>query len=216
MTVITPKETIKNIFTEDIIRKNSREAIKTIFTENITREGSDRLFSWLSDSDFFTAPASTRFHGAHEGGLAEHSLNVYWNLNKLIGGEEPTFSQFYGKYTKETIALVTLMHDICKVNFYAKEWRNKKNEETGQWEKVEAYTYNDMVPLGHGEKSVIILQSFIKMTADEIYAIRWHMGGFDCAVKGGDQSASKAYEKCPLAVALHLADTAATYFDEAR
>lgn len=195
---------------------NSTDAIHTIFKSEITREGNNKLLSWLETSDFFTAPASTRYHGAHEGGLAEHSLNVYHNLNRLIGGEEPTFSQFQGKYSKDTIAFVALMHDVCKVNFYAKEWRNKKNEETGAWEKVETYTYNDTVPLGHGEKSVIILQNFVKLTADEIYAIRWRMGGYDCAVKGGEQAISRAYEKCPLAVVLHLADMAATYFDENR
>ncbi len=94
--------------------------------------------------------------------------------------------------------------------------RNVKDESTGTWHKEPFYKIDDRLPLGHGEKSVIILQSFIKLTRDEIYAIRWHMGGFDCATKGGDFSMSRAFEICPLAVMVHLADMEATYLAESK
>lgn len=187
--------------------EDNKNKIRTIFETYLSdRPGINNLWEWLEKSDYFTAPASTIHHGSYEGGLAEHSLNVCNILgeiyNTLLPNQTPDDSQI----------LVALMHDICKVHFYKKEFRNRKNEETGQWEKVEVYTYDDKLPLGHGEKSVIILQNFIHLSKEEMFAIRWHMGGFDNASRGGERAMSLAYEQCPLAVALHLADMAATYF----
>ena len=118
--------------------------------------------------------------------------------------------------TEESIAVAALFHDVCKANFYRVSTRNVKDETTGQWHKEPFYSINDQMPLGHGEKSVIILQKHMKLTDDEIYAIRWHMSGYDNAVKGGEYAISTAYESCPLAVALHLADMVATYLVEGR
>lgn len=189
------------------------DELKQRFVEicaSINRPGMDDLMAWLERSDFYTAPASSRFHGDYKGGLLEHSLNVY---NKLTG--------YVSKYPEleispETVAVVALFHDLTKVNYYSVSTKNVKDDETGVWHKEPFYKTDDKLPLGHGEKSVIILQSFIKLTRDEIFAIRWHMGGFDNAVKGGDYGMGQAFELCPLAVMTHLADMEATYLVESR
>ncbi len=169
------------------------------------RPGINQLLNFLVEgTDFFTAPASTKYHGAYAGGLAEHSLGVYNVLQSFAGG----------KYPEESIIICGLMHDICKVNFYKQSTRNVKNEHTGQWEKVSCYTIEDSFPMGHGEKSVITLMRFIQLHEHEMYAIRWHMGGYDDAARGGyggGSALSAAFEKCPLAVMLHMADLVDTY-----
>lgn len=180
-----------------------------IYKQHIQREGANELLRWLESSDFFSAPASTRFHGAYEEGLLQHSLNVYDCLRKCI---EASGSE--GIASEESIALVALMHDICKVNFYKKGYRNVKNDETGQWERKEIFEIDEKFPCGHGEKSVIILQNFMHLTVDEIMAIRAHMGGFDTSVKGGDFFIGKIFEKSKLAFLLHFADMSATYLME--
>nr|DAM60880.1 MAG TPA: Putative metal-dependent phosphohydrolase [Caudoviricetes sp.] len=187
--------------------EDKKERFLSIFNEVVHREGAEELLSWLSNSDFFTAPASTQYHGSHPGGLLEHSLNVY---DCLV--EELNLSGFSEKYTQETIAIVSLLHDICKTNFYKKGTRNVK--ENGQWVTKEVYEIDEKFPCGHGEKSVIILQNFIHLSAEEIYAIRAHMGGFDTSVKGGDYFIGKIFEKSKLALLLHVADMKATYLLE--
>lgn len=189
--------------------ESTREKILEILKAKVTREGSGELLSWLESSDFFTAPASTRYHGAYEGGLADHSLNVYRCLNDLL--------KQYGmseKYSQETVAIVSLLHDLCKVNFYKKGTRNVK--ENGQWVQKEIFEIDEKFPVGHGEKSVILIQNFIKLTGDEIMAIRAHMGAWDTSVKGGDRFIGQIFEKCPLAPLTHMADMAATYLLESR
>lgn len=176
-----------------------------IFTNHIHRDGADALLHWLLHTDFFDAPASTRFHGNYPGGLCEHSVNVYDMLCK---------SKILSDVSHESIAIVSLLHDLCKVNFYQKSWRNQKNEETGQWERVPYYTIDDTLPYGHGEKSVYIISDFMKLTRDEAMAINWHMGGFDDRVKGGSYALSRVFEKYPLALELHIADMRATYLLE--
>lgn len=181
-----------------------------IYSENIRRDGAGDLLKWLSESDFFEAPASTRFHGSHEGGLLEHSLNVYHCLKEIIlqAGLQDT-------YSSETIAVSALLHDICKVNFYKKGFRNAKDEETGQWYKKEVYEIDEKFPCGeHADKSIIIIQNFIHLEPEEILAIRAHMGGWDTAVKGGNGFVGKIFERSKLAVFLHFADMAATYLME--
>lgn len=118
--------------------------------------------------------------------------------------------------SEESIAIAALFHDLCKANYYAVGTKNVKDELTGQWHKEPFYKAEDQFPVGHGEKSVIILLQYMKLTDEEIYAIRWHMSGFDSAVKGGDFGCSKAYDMCPFAVLLHLADMEATYLMEER
>ena len=176
---------------------------KEIFQNSITRDGADNLLKWLESADFFTAPASTKYHGAYEGGLLEHSLNVYDVLSGMPEAEH---------FSTETIAIVSLLHDLCKVNLYKTGTRNVK--ENGQWIEKPFYEISEKFPCGHGEKSVIILQNFMKLESDEIFAIRAHMGGFDTSVKGGDYFIGKIFESCPLAVLLHIADLKATYLLE--
>ncbi len=179
-----------------------------ICKKNIKREGIDELLKWICSSDFFQAPASTKFHGSHPGGLVEHSLNVYRCLAKIVERYPDA------KISPETVAITALFHDICKAHYYKVGTRNVKDE-NGQWTTKEVYEVDERFPIGHGEKSCIILQWFLKqLSVDELLAIRFHMGGFDPLVKGGDQSISRAYTACPLAVMLHLADLEATYLLE--
>ncbi len=117
---------------------------------------------------------------------------------------------------EESFALCGLLHDVCKAQFYKVSTRNQKNDKTGQWEKVPFYMVEDAFPYGHGEKSVYLIERFVRLKPVEAVAIRWHMGGFDEAVKGGSFALSNAYDKYPLAVKLHLADLEATYLRENR
>ena len=164
----------------------------------------ERLIEWLCTTDFFTAPASTKFHGAYEGGLVEHSLNVYVQLKA---------SKNSHLFADESIIKVAILHDICKANFYTVDYRNAKID--GQWERVPFYTVKDDFPYGHGEKSVLLASRFIDLTDEESVAIRWHMGAFDEAVKGGF-NLSQVYERYPLALELHIADLRASYLVEKR
>lgn len=142
---------------------------------------------WLEKTDFFTAPASTKYHLSVEGGLLEHSLNVYNRLLELVKNEnlKRTGSNVVDERTLENVTICALLHDVCKVNFYKVAYRNQKNETTKEWKKVPYYTVEDKFPYGHGEKSVFLIERFIRLTVEEAMAIRWHMGGFDEAVKGG-------------------------------
>ena len=189
-----------------------KEDFIKIFNTYIKREGSEKLLAFLESSDFFTAPASTRFHCAFEGGLVSHSVNVYKRL--LFNIENEFGSNWEEHYSHESIAICSLLHDLCKVSYYKKDYRNVK--ENGQWVKKECYVKEEDLPYGHGEKSVYILQSFIKLSREEAVAINFHMGGFDARVKGGDGSISEAYDKFPLAIMLHVSDIEATYLDEKR
>ena len=186
-----------------------QERFMQIFQEKITREGADKLLDFLVKSDFFTAPASTRYHGAHEGGLLEHSLNVYDCLVDILN--RPRMKELYGiEYSDESIAIAGLLHDICKVNFYKTSFRNQKNPE-GKWESVPYYTIEDNLPYGHGEKSVYIVSGYMRLTRDEAFAIRYHMG-FSTTDDPGN--VGKAMEMFPLAFFLNCADTEAAYFVE--
>lgn len=187
-----------------------KEQFIEIYNENIKREGADKLLEFLEKSDFFTAPASTRFHGAYEGGLAQHSLNVYECLVDFLS--RPRVKEKYKlNPTPETAAIVALLHDVCKVNFYTVQMRNSKNEKTGQWEKVPFYAIDDKLPYGHGEKSVYMVGGFMRLSRDEAMAIRWHMGFSGIEDKN---TIGKALEMFPLAFALSVADMEASYFLE--
>lgn len=182
-----------------------------IYKENITRPGSEKLLNYLlsEQSDFFTAPSSTRYHGSYEGGLAEHSVNVYECLKDYLS--RPRTAELYGmEYSDETVALVSLLHDVCKMNFYTVDYRNAKNAQ-GVWEKVPYYTINDTLPYGHGEKSVYIVSGFMRLTREEAFAIRYHMGFSGIEDRN---SIGKTFEMFPLAFALSTADMEATYFLE--
>lgn len=174
-----------------------------IYTENITRKGSQELLEWIGKTDFFTAPASTKFHCACENGLVMHSVSVF---NTLI---EKHFDEEHDSL--ESFAICALLHDLCKAQYYKTSTRNVKNDETGQWEKVPYYSVEDSFPYGHGEKSVFLIERFMRLKLEEAMAIRWHMGGFD---DGAGNYLSHAFERYPLAVKLHLADLESTYLRE--
>lgn len=193
--------------------ENLKQEFIDIYKENITREGADKLLEYLmSDkSDFFTAPASTRFHGAYEGGLLEHSLNVYHCLKDYLSRERAK-TVYKMNYSEETIAVAALLHDICKVNFYRVDYRNAKNEQ-GVWEKVPYYAVDDKLPYGHGEKSVYIITGFMRLSREEAFAIRYHMG---FSANDDPNQVGKSFEMFPLAFALSTADMEASYFLEGR
>ena len=182
------------------------------YTENITRPGADKLLAWIESSDFFAAPASTRFHLSSPGGLLEHSHHVFERM-KAICANEATITPGFNEPSMETIAVCGLLHDICKANFYAVEMRNRKNDQ-GRWEQYPFYVVDDKLPYGHGEKSVYIISGFMRLSREEAMAIRWHMGFADNDFRGGGYSVGNAFEKFPLAVLLHIADLQATYLDE--
>ena len=168
------------------------------------RDGIEELIRYLQEeTDFFTAPASTKYHGAFAGGLLMHSINVCAELRL-----DPNSKV----YPTETLIIVALLHDICKANCYRTEKRNVN--ENGGWVEKQIYVFEDELPLGHGEKSLYLASKFIKLSDEEAAAIRWHMGAFDCAFRGGDRGLNAAYEKYPLAVLLHMADMRATYLVE--
>lgn len=191
---------------------NSKEKFKEIFEKNITRDGAKELLEFLEKSDFFVAPASTQFHSAYEGGLCDHSINVY---NRFLNSVKNEYGEKYlDVVSNETIAICGLLHDICKVDTFKFDFKNKKVD--GNWVQVPYYTVEDSLPYGHGEKSVYIISGFMKLTREEAMIINWHMGGFDARVRGGAYGLSEAYYKYPLAVIFHTCDMLATYLDETK
>lgn len=188
----------------------AKEEFIQIYQEKIQRQGSQKLLEYLTSdaSDFFTAPSSTKFHGAYEGGLVQHSVNVYHCLVDYLS--RPRTKELYGMdYTEETIALVALLHDICKLNFYTVDSRNVKIN--GKWESVPYYRIEDNLPYGHGEKSVYIISSYMRLSREEAFAIRYHMGFSGTEDK---YNIGKALEMFPLALALNVADMEASYYLE--
>ena len=191
----------------------SKEKFIEIYNQNITREGADKLLEYLLSptSDFFTAPASTRFHGSYEGGLLEHSLNVYECLCDYI--KHSKFCKKYGfEFSEESLAIVALLHDICKTNYYTTEMRNVKVD--GQWVQRPYYKVEDSLPYGHGEKSVYMLSGFMKLSREEAMAINWHMGAFDDRAKNNAMILKNVFLKHKIAFLFHLADYMTTYLDE--
>ncbi len=184
-----------------------------IYKKHITREGSDKLLEYLlsDSSDFFTSPASATFHGNYAGGLVEHSINVYNALMDYTSRD--TMKEKYGlNFTNETLAIVSLLHDLCKVNCYKKDFRNVKDEH-GVWQKVEIFKFDDQLPYGHGEKSVYIISGFMKLTREEAFAIRYHMG---FSSNDDARNVGNAFQMYPLAFAVSTADMEATYFIEGK
>ena len=204
------------------------EEFESLYTKYVLpRDGADKLLEFIRKSDFYTAPASTRFHLSEEGGLLQHSLNVYHCLvNKT---SNPTWADVL-KDKEGAIACVALLHDLCKTYFYDKELKNTKtydpkivtsfhgndvkHDAKGSyvWTMMESYTYNNKFPIGHGSKSVFFIQQFMKLSIEEIACIYWHMGAY-C---GSDQwtELGQAQEKYPLALALHEADMEASHMLE--
>lgn len=168
----------------------------------VQRDGMNELMDWVKASDFYTAPASTRFHGSYAGGLLQHSLNVYDELKRVLAAYPEI------ECSEESAIICALFHDFCKINYYASEKRNRKNE-FGQWESYDAYKVDEKFCFGgHGSKSVFLIQHFIKLTPEEAVAINCHMSAFDSVNVGN------SYEQFPLAWALSVADQAAAYIRE--
>ena len=190
-----------------------REEFLELYRAYIHREGAEKLLDYLlsPQSDFFTAPASTRFHGAYPGGLAEHSVNVYHCLKDYLARERVK-EVYQLQYSEETIAVVSLLHDICKINCYRPGKRNVKGED-GVWRSVDTFEYEDKLPYGHGEKSVYIITGFMRLSREEAFAIRYHMG-----FSGTEdiRNVGASFEQFPLSFALCTADMEATYFLEGK
>ena len=189
---------------------NAKEKFIEIYNTNIKREGADKLLEYLTSpsSDFFVAPASARFHSSYEGGLVDHSINVYECLKSYLDSDRA--KEFGFEYSDESIAIVSLLHDLCKVNVYKKGFRNVKDEK-GAWQRVDTFEFDDKLPYGHGEKSVYIISGYMKLTREEAFAIRYHMG---YSSTEDPRNISTAFEMFPLAFALSTADSEATYYIE--
>lgn len=158
--------------------------------------------NWLESGDFYSAPASTRFHDAYESGLLLHTLNVYneccklWHLDK------------FNSVNCDSFALVTLVHDWCKIGLYESYMRNVKDESTGTWNQVKSYKWSDKgpaFPFGHGATSMFLVSRFFSLTVEESLAIRWHMGW--CNVADNESSdLQSANERYPLVHLVQFAD----------
>jgi len=192
----------------------------------IHRHGIDKLMAFIRKSDFYTAPASTRFHLSCEGGLLQHSLNVLDAMRCMMtkesdGLDESGNPKIKYHYTvagqtvatipEESLIIIALLHDICKTYFYTTSTRNVKNEKTGKWEKAPFYTVSDKMPLGHGAKSAMIVKQYIELTTPEMYAIWWHMGFTDAT---DTRTLTQAIEQYPIILAAHTADMMASSFME--
>lgn len=184
---------------------NAKEEFISIYQKNIQREGADKLLAWLETTDFFTCPASTKFHSNFEGGLVDHSVKVYHRLKKIVAAEKMDVSE-------ESLAVVALLHDVCKANTYKIDYRNVKRD--GEWVKEPYYSVDDQLPYGHGEKSVYIISGFMKLTREEAMAINWHMGPYDTRYVGGSFALSDAFKKFPLSLLMFIADISSSYLDE--
>lgn len=185
----------------------------------VQRPGMDKLLEYIRGSDFYRAPASTKYHLACPGGLLQHSLNVLDALRGLLQWnnienhwENHAACKIVDTIPDDSVIMMALLHDICKTYFYTTSTRNQKNERTGQWEKVPFYTVNDMMPLGHGAKSAMIVKQYTTLTSQETYAI-WHHMGFNGNYEN-DTAVGKSIEMYPAVLALQTADMMASKFME--
>lgn len=192
------------------VKLTPKEEFIQLFNDNIKREGAKEFLKFLEQTDFFVAPASTKYHSAYEGGLCEHSIKVYKRLLRLIQNEYG--EKFEEKISHESIAICGLLHDICKLNTYKTQMRNVK--ENNMWVQKPFYTVDDTVPYGHGEKSVYMISGFMRLSREEAMMINWHMGPYDLRVKGGSFALSDVFYMFPNAMLMYLADMQAAYLDE--
>ena len=202
------------------IARDPRANFLAVYNANVNRrEGAVAMLKWLErETDFFTAPASSKHHLAQPGGLAVHSLNVWRRLREIAVRDmtdrnEPGVRQL-SEAEEETVAILGLLHDVCKAGVYHQETKRRKNQETGKWEDYLGYTFRDPFPLGHGEKSLFLIPRHMALTEEEALAIRWHMGAYDDAVKGGSRSMTEAMNLTPWVWRLQEADMCAAWIDE--
>lgn len=190
-------------------RISNRELFISIMKQ-VERPGVDELLAWLEGTDFYSAPASTRFHGSYPGGLVYHTLNVVYELRELV--------RFYDikDISNESIVIVALAHDFCKINIYQETMVNvpPQRSKSGKWEQQLGYKKNEILKLGHGAKSLSILQNFIKLEDYEKEAIFWHMGAYDTGTLSSIHDLYDVFKENKLAFLLHMADMVATYITE--
>lgn len=199
------------------MNERAKAEFMQIWTERVQRNYADAMLEWLErETDFFEAPASTKHHGAHPGGLVEHSLNVYRRLRQITVLETygTTLAPELAEGVEETVAILGLLHDVCKVGVYHTETKRRKNQATGFWEDYQAYVFRDPLPLGHGEKSLYQIARFIRLEDHEALAIRWHMGAYDAAARTDLRDLSAAMDATPWVWRLHEADMCAAHIDE--
>lgn len=193
--------------------QNLKEQFLAIARHDIHRQGIDELLKWLEESDFFEAPASTKYHGCYQGGLVQHCIDVYNALHDelaFIYGDN-----YLAVYDEETVAVVSLFHDLCKVGRYKAGTRNVKDPVTKQWHEEPTYFYNDEAfEMGHGAASVYAIQKFMSLKDFEAQSVFWHMGAYDISNYMSLNGLGSAFEKNTLAFALHRADMLATYITD--
>lgn len=198
------------------IARDHRADFLAVYNSSVNRrDGAVAMLKWLEGSGFFTAPASSKYHLAQPGGLVIHSLNVYKRLRRIAARD--IFKDGPGRFSEEqneTVAILGLLHDVCKAGVYHQETKRRKNPDTGKWEDCLGYTFRDPFPLGHGEKSLYLITRHMALTEEEALAIRWHMGAYDDAVKGGSRSMVEAMNLSPWVWRLQEADMCAAWIDE--
>lgn len=208
---------MKDIAALDTLTPMQNDIRKSIVAllQQTKRKGVADLLKYLDETDFYLAPASTRFHAAYDGGLAYHSLMVCEAALSLYTSFYPQLLEntdwLEREVTEDSIILTALLHDLCKIDTYVPGFRNVKDDATGKWEKVPTYTRDPQLAMGHGGKSVYIVQKFIEITDLEAQAIYWHMGAYDTSLYMTLDELSKAYETNFLAFLLHQADMLTTY-----
>ena len=207
----------------DFLERNGLQTVgqhfKDLFLASVHRAGAEELLERLeNETDFFEAPAGAKHHGAFPGGLVIHSLNVYRRLREItirdLTPRDALGPAPISEQEEETVAILGLLHDVCKVGVYHTETKRRRNPDTGTWEDYQAYTFRDPLPLGHGEKSLYLITKYMALTEEEALAIRWHMGAFDDAVKGGSRALDAAMDVSPWVWRLHEADMCAARIDE--
>ena len=196
------------------IEKNKNEFIELLRSTN--RDGIENLISWLTEkSDFFNAPSSTIYHGNFAGGLCLHSLNVYYAAKKFY----ETYKELslpeknIDDIKEDNLIIASLLHDLCKANYY-KAYEKFQKDESNNWIKYFSYKIDDKLPIGHGEKSVFIANTFIKLTVPEMLAIRWHMGTADPGLWMSNYTKPAmctSFNKVPLSILIAQADFFASY-----
>ena len=212
------------------IEENKKRFIELV--QSIKRDcDKEGLIQFLKESDFFTAPASTKYHGAYEGGLCAHCLNVYDRLEAMaFNGTcyniliEPTDGPLKYEDFEDTLKIVALFHDISKTNFYEKFFANKKvysdsgskSDNGGRFDWVVETSYKvreskDRFIFGtHGQNSERIISSFIPLRTEESCAIINHHSVYD----NPNLDITVIFNRYPLLTLLHIADLYATYIDE--
>lgn len=196
---------------------NYQSEFESIARAHIKRYGIDDLLNYLAVSDFYESPASTKYHGAYAHGLVMHSINVFNAMVDFMTSIIYRDADYLNRNptTMESIAIVSLFHDLCKVDKYRLTQKNMKDPDTGEWYQADVYIYNqEQFRLGHGAASVYTIQKYLKLTDEEAQAIYWHMGAFDISQYSSVYDLGDTYNRNVLAFSLHMADMIATYVDE--